>query len=110
MALVMTASLFGWVITRAQAPQMMGKFLVESLLESSPILLIINLFLLFVSCLAEAIAAQMILIPPYCRSYSNSGINLIHFELRGWLNDDRHADPSDWCGALRYRQSCRHLL
>ncbi len=86
MALVMTASLFGWVITRAQAPQMMGKFLVG--ISSSPllILLIINLFLLFVGCFMEAIAAQMILIPILLPVVLKLGINPIHFGVMMVLN------------------------
>ncbi|MDY0093219.1 MAG: TRAP transporter large permease [Candidatus Vecturithrix sp.] len=86
MALVMTASLFGWVITRAQAPQMMGKFLVG--ISSSPllILLVINLFLLFVGCFMEAIAAQMILIPILLPVVLKIGINPIHFGVMMVLN------------------------
>ncbi|GAK57862.1 TRAP-type C4-dicarboxylate transport system, permease component [Candidatus Vecturithrix granuli] len=86
MALVMTASLFGWVITRAQVPQMMGKFLVG--ISSNPllILLIINLFLLFVGCFMEAIAAQMILVPILLPVVLRLGISPIHFGVMMVLN------------------------
>lgn len=86
MALVMTASLFGWVITRAQVPQMMGRFLVG--ISSNPllILLIINLFLLFVGCFMEAIAAQMILIPILLPVVLRLGISPIHFGVMMVLN------------------------
>ncbi len=86
MALVMTASLFGWVITRAQAPQMMGKFLVG--ISSSPllILLIINLFLLFVGCFMEAIAAVQMILIPLLPVVLKLGINLIHFGVMMVLN------------------------
>ena len=86
MALVMTASLFGWVITRAQVPQMMGKFLVG--ISSNPliILFMINIFLLFVGCFMEAIAAQMILIPILLPVVLKLGISPIHFGIIMVLN------------------------
>jgi tripartite ATP-independent transporter DctM subunit len=86
MALVMAASLFGWVITRAQVPQMMGKFLVG--ISESPlvILLILDVFLLFVGCFMEAIAAQMILIPILLPVVLGLGISPIHFGLIMVLN------------------------
>lgn len=86
LALVMTASLFGWVITRAQVPQMMGKLLIG--ISSNPIiiLLILDLFLLFVGCFMEAIAAQMILIPILLPVILRLGINPIHFGLIMVLN------------------------
>ena len=86
MALVMTASLFGWVITRAQVPQMMGKFLIGISDNPIVILLILNLFLLFVGCFMEAIAAQMILIPILLPVVLRLGISPIHFGLIMILN------------------------
>lgn len=86
MALVMTASLFGWVIARAQVPQMMSHFLLN--ISSSPtvILLLINAFLLFVGCFMEAIAAQMVLVPILLPVVVNLGVNPIHFGLIVVLN------------------------
>jgi tripartite ATP-independent transporter DctM subunit len=80
-ALVMTASLFGWVITRAQVPQMMGTLLVG--LSENPviILLVLDCFLLFIGCFMEAIAAQMILIPILLPVVLDLGISPIHFGL-----------------------------
>jgi len=86
MALVMTASLFGWVITRAQVPQMMGEFLVGISQEPMVILLILNALLLFVGCFMEAIAAQMILIPILLPVVLQLGISPIHFGLIMILN------------------------
>ncbi len=85
-ALVMTASLFGWVITRAQVPQMMGKLLIDISDNPLVILLILDLFLLFVGCFMEAIAAQMILIPILLPVVLRLGISPIHFGLVMILN------------------------
>ena len=86
MALVMTASLFGWVIARAQVPQMMSQFLINISSNPTVILLLINAFLLFVGCFMEAIAAQMILVPILLPVVLNLGINPIHFGLIVVLN------------------------
>lgn len=63
LALVMTAVLFGWDLSVADIPQTIGKAL--STVSSNPliVLFVINLFLLFVGCFMEAIAAMMILVP-----------------------------------------------
>jgi len=63
LALVMTAVLFGWDLSVADIPQTIGRAL--STVSSNPlvVLLVINLFLLFVGCFMEAIAAMMILVP-----------------------------------------------
>jgi tripartite ATP-independent transporter DctM subunit len=79
MALVMTAALFGWVITRAQVPQMMGQLLVGISENPIIILLVLDCFLLFVGCFMEAIAAQMILIPILLPVVLKLGISPIHF-------------------------------
>jgi TRAP-type C4-dicarboxylate transport system permease large subunit len=50
------------------------------------ILLVINLFLLFVGCFMEAIAAQMILIPILLPVVLKIGINPIHFGVMMVLN------------------------
>jgi tripartite ATP-independent transporter DctM subunit len=81
MALVMTAALFGWVITRAQVPQMMGQLLVGISENPVIILLVLDCFLLFVGCFMEAIAAQMILIPILLPVVLKLGISPIHFGL-----------------------------
>ena len=81
MALVMTAALFGWVITRAQVPQMMGKLLVGISENPIIILLVLDCFLLFVGCFMEAIAAQMILIPILLPVVLKLGISPVHFGI-----------------------------
>ncbi|PID57178.1 ABC transporter permease [candidate division KSB3 bacterium] len=86
MALVMTAVLFGWNLTVGQLPQRLGKMLMG--LSDNPIviLLIINLFLLFVGCFMEAIAAMIILIPVFLPVIDALGINHIQFGLIMILN------------------------
>ena len=86
LALVMTAVLFGWNLSVAQVPQTMGRMLTS--ISSSPlvILLIIDLFLLFVGLFMEAIAAMMILVPILLPISHSLGISPIQFGLIIILN------------------------
>jgi tripartite ATP-independent transporter DctM subunit len=63
LALVMTAVLFGWNLSVAQIPQTIGQFLTGISQNPLIMLLIINIFLLFVGLFMEAIAAMLILVP-----------------------------------------------
>ncbi len=63
LALVMTAVLFGWDLSVADVPQTIGRALATVSSNPLVVLLVINLFLLFVGCFMEAIAAMMILVP-----------------------------------------------
>ncbi|MDD7202333.1 MAG: TRAP transporter large permease [Sphaerochaetaceae bacterium] len=72
LALVMTASLFGWVLTVSQVPQKMSEFLVSFTSSRMLVLLIVNIFLLVVGMFMEATAAILILTPiliPVMASY-----------------------------------------
>lgn len=72
LALVMTASLFGWVLTVSQVPQQMSEFLVSFTSSRILVLLIVNIFLLVVGMFMEATAAILILTPiliPVMASY-----------------------------------------
>ena len=86
LALVMTAVLFGWNLSVAQVPQTMGRMLTS--ISSNPIviLLIIDLFLLFVGLFMEAIAAMMILVPILLPISHTLGISPIQFGLIVILN------------------------
>lgn len=86
LALVMTASMFAWDLSVAQIPQTLGSYLTS--ISHSPIilLLIINLFLLFVGCVMEAVAAMMILVPILYPVAQNMGISSIQFGIIVVLN------------------------
>ncbi len=86
LALVMTAVLFGWNLSVAQVPQTMGRMLTSISENPLVVLLIIDLFLLFVGLFMEAIAAMMILVPILLPIANSLGISPIQFGLIVILN------------------------
>jgi tripartite ATP-independent transporter DctM subunit len=84
--LVMTASLMGWVLVRAQVPQHLGAYILGTTRNPLYILLMINVFLLIVGCFMEALAALIILIPVFMPVISAAGIDPVHFGVVTVLN------------------------
>ena len=84
--LVMTASLMGWVLARAQVPQQLGTFILGTTRNPLIILLMINIFLLIVGCFMEALAAMIILVPVFMPIIQSVGIDPVHFGLVMTLN------------------------
>jgi tripartite ATP-independent transporter DctM subunit len=84
--LVMTASLFGWVLARAQVPQMLGGWILGTTRSPLMILMMINVFLLIVGCFMEALAALIILVPVFMPVIKAVGIDPVHFGLVIVLN------------------------
>ncbi len=86
LALVMTAMAFGYSLTIAQIPQMAGSSLL--VLTSNPyiILLLINIFLLFIGLFMEATAAMLILIPIFMPVVNQMGIDPVQFGVIMVLN------------------------
>jgi tripartite ATP-independent transporter DctM subunit len=84
--LVMTASLMGWVLARAQVPQQLGTWLLGTTRNPLIILLMINIFLLIVGCFMEALAALIILVPVFMPVIQSVGIDPVHFGLVMVLN------------------------
>jgi tripartite ATP-independent transporter DctM subunit len=84
--LVMTASLMGWVLARAQVPQQLGTFILGTTRNPLIILLMINIFLLIVGCFMEALAAMIILVPVFMPVIQSVGIDPVHFGLVMVLN------------------------
>jgi tripartite ATP-independent transporter DctM subunit len=82
----MTASLFGWVLARAQVPQQLGAWILGTTQNPLVILLLINVFLLFVGCFMEALAALIVLIPVFMPVIKAVGIDPVHFGLVVVLN------------------------
>lgn len=84
--LVMTASLMGWVLTRAQVPQQLGTLILGTTRNPLIILFMINIFLLIVGCFLEALAAMIILVPVFMPVIQSVGIDPVHFGLVMTLN------------------------
>jgi len=86
MLIVIAASLFGWVLTLERIPVIAGSFILSLTQNKIIILLITNLFLFFVGCFLEPVAAMIILIPVFLPICQQLGINLVHFGIIMVLN------------------------
>ena len=86
MLIVIAASLFGWVITLERIPVIAGSFILSLTQNTIIILLITNLFLFFVGCFLEPVAAMIILIPVFLPICQQLGINTVHFGIIMVLN------------------------
>jgi tripartite ATP-independent transporter DctM subunit len=84
--LVMTASLMGWVLARAQVPQQLGAWILGTTRNPLIILLMVNVFLLIVGCFMEALAAMIILVPVFLPVIQSVGIDPVHFGIVMVLN------------------------
>ncbi len=84
--LVMTSSLFGWVLARAQVPQALGAWFLGLSTDPLVVLLVINVFLLVVGCFMEALAALVILVPVFLPVIKSLGIDPVHFGVVMVLN------------------------
>ena len=86
MLIVIAASLFGWVLTLERIPVIAGSFILSLTQNKIIILLITNLFLFFVGCFLEPVAAMIILIPVFLPICEQLGINTVHFGIIMVLN------------------------
>jgi len=75
------ASLFGWVLTIYQIPQKVAYVILKLVDTPLSILIIINIFMIFVGCFMEAIAAMTILVPIFMPMILSLGIDPVHFGL-----------------------------
>ena len=84
--IVAAASIFAWVLTTTQVTEAIAAWVLS--LSSSPyvFLLLANLFLLFVGCFMETIAAITILVPVFMPIVAKLGIDPVHFGLIMVLN------------------------
>ncbi len=76
---VSTASVFGRVLTMMQAPQMIAQGVMAITQNKILILLLINLFLLFVGMIMETLSAILILTPILLPIVMALGVDPIHF-------------------------------
>ncbi len=81
-----TASLFSWVLARERIPQQIADILLSISEEHWVILLLINIFLLFVGLFLDAVTAIIILVPVFLPVILEIGIDPIHFGIFMTLN------------------------
>ena len=84
--IVAAASIFAWVLTTTQVTEQIAQWVLS--ISSSPwvFLLLANVFLLFVGCFMETIAAITILVPVFMPIINKLGIDPVHFGLVMVLN------------------------
>lgn len=76
---VSTATVFGRVLTMMQAPQMIASVMTASFTSKIEVLLVINVFLLFVGMIMDTTPAILILTPIFLPIVTQLGISPIHF-------------------------------
>lgn len=86
MALVMTASLLAWCLSVSRLPQTLSVWLVDLTGDPLLFLLLLNLVLLVVGCLMEAIAAILLLVPIFVPPALALGIDPIQLGVVFVLN------------------------
>ncbi|MDF2788650.1 MAG: transporter large permease [Neobacillus sp.] len=81
MFIISSAGLFGWIITRANVPQMVAEFFIS--ISDNPIvfLLLVNLFLLIVGMFMETNASIIILAPLLLPVATELGVDPVHFGI-----------------------------
>jgi tripartite ATP-independent transporter DctM subunit len=86
MIVAMGASLFSYVITLEKIPVILGELILSLTENRYIILLIINLFLLFIGCFLEPISAMIIFLPMFIPLCAKLEINMVHFGVMMILN------------------------
>ena len=84
--IVAAASIFAWVLTTTQVTEAVAQWVLSISSEPWVFLLLANVFLLFVGCFMETIAAITILVPVFMPILAKLGIDPIHFGLIMVLN------------------------
>ncbi len=84
--IVASASIFAWVLTTTQVTDAIAAWVLSISSEPWVFLLLANIFLLFVGCFMETIAAITILVPVFMPIIAKLGIDPVHFGLVMVLN------------------------
>lgn len=79
MLIIANAAIFGWLVAALQVPQKIISFLTASVSSRWLILIMINLFLLFVGTFMETTASLIILTPVLLPLAKQFGLDPIHF-------------------------------
>ena len=86
MVLVGTSTVFSWILIAEQVPQLVAEFLFSISANPIVVLLIINVFLLFIGTFMETNAAILILFPVLFTIVPQLGIDPIQFALMMVIN------------------------
>ncbi|MDN5344512.1 MAG: hypothetical protein PWQ18_623 [Clostridia bacterium] len=81
MIIVAMANILGWTLALDQVPQAIAKFMLSLTSNKYLLLLLINIFLLFVGMVMETVAAIIILVPVFLPIIAAVGIDPLHFGL-----------------------------
>ena len=84
--IVASASIFAWVLTTTQITDAIAQWVLSISDSPAVFLLLANLFLLFVGCFMETIAAITILVPVFMPIIAKLGIDPVHFGVVMVLN------------------------
>jgi len=84
--IVASASIFAWVLTTTRVTDAIGVWVLSISDNPYVFLLLANVFLLFVGCFMETIAAITILVPVFMPIIAKLGIDPVHFGLVMVLN------------------------
>jgi len=77
--IISTAILYGWLLIRSRIPIIVLEGLTKFSQNPVMILIILNIFLLFIGCFMETIASLSILVPIITPILDRVGINPVHF-------------------------------
>lgn len=86
LALLMTATALAWCLSLSRIPQMLGPMIVATVGDPLLFLLAVNVVLLLVGMVMEAIAAMLVLVPILVPAAAGFGIDPVHFGLIFVLN------------------------
>lgn len=86
MFLVVSATLFAWILAKEQVPQAVADFMLGKMQNYYLILFSINILLLIVGCFLETVAAINILVPVFIPLIQKLGIDPVHFGVIMILN------------------------
>jgi len=86
MFIVVSATLFAWILAREQFPQMVAAFMLEKLKDYYLILFSINALLLILGCFMETVAIVNILVPVFIPIMQHLNIDPVHFGVMMILN------------------------
>ncbi len=86
MFIVVSASLFAWILAKEQVPQIVANFMLNHIHNYYLILLSINILLLIVGLFMETVAAINILVPVFLPLMASLGIDPVHFGVIMILN------------------------
>ena len=77
MVVVAAATLFGWILTRAQVPQIVAENLLSISSDPTIVLLIIGAVVLFFGCLMDGTPMMLIMVPILIPTATTVGIDLV---------------------------------